>query len=39
MAGTPTKKLFSAEIKMMKEKGQELPQHVFERPDAEAIPQ
>ncbi|MBT3989472.1 MAG: hypothetical protein HON14_06380 [Rhodospirillaceae bacterium] len=38
MAGTPTKKLFTAEIKMMKEKGQELPQHVFETSGSEAAP-
>jgi len=37
MAGAPTKKLFTAEIKMMQEKGQELPKHTFEVNDVEAV--
>ena len=38
MAGTPAKKLFTAEIKMMQEKGQELPTHIFEASNVEVAP-
>jgi chemotaxis protein CheZ len=38
MAGTPTKKLFTAEIKMMQENGQELPERVFETRELGSMP-
>lgn len=38
MAGTPTKKLFTAEIKLMKEKGQKIPQPALETKSAETEP-
>ena len=36
MAGTPKKRLFNAEIKMMQEKGQKIPQHGFDQADVPA---
>ena len=36
MAGTPKKRLFTAEIKMMQEKGQKIPQHGFDQADVPA---
>jgi len=36
MAGTPKKRLFTAEIKMLQEKGLELPDHVFSQEDGAA---
>ncbi len=38
MACPPTKKLFSAEIKMLKENGQDLPNYVFQAAGTEAAP-
>ena len=37
MAGTPTKKLFTAELKMLKEKGLEVPQRAFDNHEAESV--
>tara|TARA_B100001971_G_scaffold154177_1_gene143503 strand:- start:117 stop:260 length:144 start_codon:yes stop_codon:yes gene_type:complete len=36
MAGTQKKRLFTAEIKMMQEKGQKIPQHGFDQADVPA---